>query len=78
MGIAVQAVDEDYVYIGRVGSFELRQAISIHVRLHGGLRVCLAKGAKSATMTYHGRDQLRIRLIAELDCSAMYMCVQVG
>lgn len=61
MGIAVQAVDEDYVYSGRVGSFELRQAISIHVWLHGGLEVCLAKGTNSATatMTYHGRDQLK-------------------
>lgn len=59
MGIAVQAVDEDYVYIGRVGSFELRQAIPIHVWLHGGLEVCLAKGTNSATMTYHGRNQLK-------------------
>lgn len=60
MGIAVQAVDENYVYIGRVGPFELRQPISVHVRLYGGLEVCLAKGTFSATiMTHHGRDQLK-------------------
>ena len=60
MGIAVQAVDEDYVYIGRIGSFELCQAISIHVRLRGGLEVCLAKNTNSATMTYHGSRSIKV------------------
>lgn len=59
MGIAIQAVDKNYVYTGRDRSFELGQVITIHVRLHGGLKVWLAKGTHSATMTYHGRSQLK-------------------